>query len=325
MNSTKTGRSTSAGMLSVRPMMEADLDCADEIFRVAFGTFLGVPEPATTFGTADYVRTRWAADPQAAFAALVDGELVGSNFATNWGSVGFVGPLTVRPDMWDKGIGYRLMEPVMNCFESWRNRHVGLFTFSHSPKHIELYRRYGFWPRFLTAVMNKQIGEAATSRGSVMFSALSAVERTDYLTACRALTDKVYEGLDLEREIVAADTHGLGDTILLPGDAELDAMAVCHCGPGSEAGSAVCLIKFAAVRPGPGAAARFDRLLDDCERFAAERGLVQLDAGMNLGRSDAYQRMIGRGFRTGLLGVTMHRPNEPGYSHPDAYVIDDWR
>jgi hypothetical protein len=46
---------------------------------------------------------------------------------------------------------------------------------------------------------------------------------------------------------------------------------------------------------------------------------------MNLGRPDAYQRMIARGFRTGLQGVTMHRPNEPGYSHADSYVIDDWR
>lgn len=325
MTSSKTGRASAAGAVSVRPMIEADLDRADEIFRVAFGTFLGVPEPRTTFGTADYVRTRWTAEPHAAFAAVVDGELVGSNFATNWGSVGFFGPLTVRPDMWDKGIGSSLMEPVMNCFETWGNRHLGLFTFSHSPKHIELYRRYGFWPRFLTAVMNKQIVGTAASRGGVTFSMLSAVQRRDYLSACRILTDKVYEGLDLEREIVAVDTQGLGDTILLPGDAELDGIAVCHCGPGSEAGSAVCLIKFGAARPGPGAGARFERLLDECERFAAERGLGQLDAGMNLGRPDAYQRMIDRGFRTGLQGVTMHRPNEPGYSHPDAYVIDDWR
>jgi hypothetical protein len=173
--------------------------------------------------------------------------------------------------------------------------------------------------------MNKQISGLAASRGGVTFAMLSAVERPDYLTACRALTDKVYEGLDLNREIVAVHTQRLGDTILLPGDGELDAIAVCHCGPGSEAGSAVCLIKFGAVRPGPGAGARFDRLLDECERFAAERGLGQLDAGMNLGRPDAYQRMIDRGFRTGLQGVTMHRPNEPGYCHPDAYVIDDWR
>ncbi|MEU0407713.1 GNAT family N-acetyltransferase [Streptomyces griseorubiginosus] len=94
-------------------MVEPDLDRADEIFRVAFGTFLGAPEPETFFGTADYVRTRWAAAPHAAFAATVEGEVVGSNFAADWGSVGSFGPLTVRPDLWDQGIGRRLMEPVM--------------------------------------------------------------------------------------------------------------------------------------------------------------------------------------------------------------------
>ena len=27
----------------------------------------------------------------------------------------------------------------------------------------------------------------------------------------------------------------------------------------------------------------------------------------------------------GFQGVTMHRPNEAGYSTSDSYVIDDWR
>jgi GNAT superfamily N-acetyltransferase len=261
----------------------------------------------------------------AAFAATVDGELAGSNFAANWGSVGFFGPLTVRPDLWDHGVGKSLMEPIMGCFETWGNSHLGLFTFSHSPKHLELYRRYGFWPRFLTAVMHKQVAAGGVVPARVTYAELSATERPDYLNACRVLTDAVYEGLDLEREIVAAHAQGLGDTVLLPGESGLDGLAVCHCGPGSEAGGEVCFVKFGAVRPGRQAGDRFERLLDACEQLAAERGLGQLDAGMNLGRQDAYQRMVARGFRTGLQGVTMHRPNDPGYSHPDAYVIDDWR
>ncbi|MGY2746291.1 GNAT family N-acetyltransferase [Arthrobacter sp. UYCu723] len=322
MTAQETGRKSVGGRVSVRPLREADLDRADEIVRVAFGTFLGVPDP---FGTADYVRTRFAADPHAAFAATVDGELAGSNFAANWGSVGFFGPLTVRPDLWDHGVGKSLMEPIMGCFETWGNSHLGLFTFSHSPKHLELYRRYGFWPRFLTAVMHKQVAARGAVPASVTYAGLSAAERPDYLSACRALTDAVYEGLDLEREIVAAHAQGLGDTVLLPGESGLDGLAVCHCGPGSEAGADVCFVKFGAVRPGRQAGDRFERLLDACEQLAAERGLGQLDAGMNLGRPDAYQRMVARGFRTGLQGVTMHRPNEPGYSHPGAYVIDDWR
>ncbi|MFB6643287.1 GNAT family N-acetyltransferase [Streptomyces chartreusis] len=319
-------RTSVAASVSVRPLAEPDLDRADEIFRVAFGTFLGVPEPETFFGTADYVRTRWAADPHAAFAATVEGEVVGSNFAADWGSVGYFGPLTVRPDLWDQGIGRRLMEPVMVCFDTWENRHLGLFTFSHSPKHLELYRRYGFWPRFLTAIMKKQVAASAAAPGRVLYGELTAAEQPDALNLSRALTESVYDGLNLDREITATQAQGLGDTILLEGsDSDLDGLAVCHCGAGSEAGEDVCFVKFGAVRPGPDAADRFERLLNACEQLAVEKGLGQLDAGVNLGRQDAYRRMVDRGFRTWLQGVTMHKPNEPGYSHPDAYVIDDWR
>jgi hypothetical protein len=35
--------------------------------------------------------------------------------------------------------------------------------------------------------------------------------------------------------------------------------------------------------------------------------------------------MVARGFLTEIPGVTMHRPNLPGYSRPGIYVLDDWR
>lgn len=313
------------GAVSIQPLDEADLHGADEIFRLAFGTFLGLSDPMTFFESADYVRTRWRADPNSAFGATLDGELVGSNFAANWGSVGVFGPLSVRPDLWDRGIGRRLMEPVMDCFDTWGSRHMGLFTFAHSPKHIELYRKFGFWPRFLTAIMREPAAARAGTPGPSTYSELSESERSDVLGACRALTDAVYEGLDLERELVATQQQSLGDTVLLWDGSTLDGLALCHCGAGTEAGEGVCYVKFGAVRPGQGAAERFERLLDACEELAVQRGLAHVDAGINLGRPDAYRQMVERGFRTWLQGVTMDRPNEPGYSHPDAYVMDDWR
>jgi hypothetical protein len=75
----------------VRELRESDLPVADAILRSAFDTFTGV---ASLFGDKDYVRTRWMADPGAAYAAERDGQLVGTNFATSWGSVGFFGPLS---------------------------------------------------------------------------------------------------------------------------------------------------------------------------------------------------------------------------------------
>ena len=174
--------------------------------------------------------------------------------------------------------------------------------------------------------MRKRVTVSAVVPGRVLYGELTAAERPDALGLARALTGAVHEGLSLEREITAVQAQGLGDTVLLEGAGSgLDGLAVCHCGAGSEAGEDVCFVKFGAGRPGPDAADRFERLLDACEQLAAEKGLGQLDAGTNLARQDAYRRMADRGFRTWLQGVTMHRPNEPGYSHPDAYVIDDWR
>src|SRR5215203_1407727 len=139
------------------PIERRPLSEADRIMRLAFGTFLGLPEPMTFMGDAGYVRTRWLAAPDAAFGAEVDGRLVGSNFATNWGSVGFFGPLTVEPDLWNKGIGSRLMEPIEECFANWGTRHMGLFTWSHSPAHIHLYEKYVLGARLLAAMMSESI------------------------------------------------------------------------------------------------------------------------------------------------------------------------
>jgi GNAT superfamily N-acetyltransferase len=59
--------------------------------------------------------------------------LVGSNFATNWGSVGFFGPLTMRPDRQAHGIGKSLVAAVGERFDAWGTRNAGLLTFAHRP------------------------------------------------------------------------------------------------------------------------------------------------------------------------------------------------
>ena len=310
---------------TIRPLEEADLPAADAIMRVAFGTFLGLPEPGSFMGDTSYVRTRWRAAPDAAFGVEVDGELVGSNFAANWGSVGFFGPLTIRPDLWDRGLGRRLMQPVLECFDAWGTEHAGLFTFAHSQKHVGLYQKFGFWPRFLTAILSKPVEQSVRSARWTAFSEVQAGERASLLHSCRELTDDIYAGLDVSREVNAVDAQELGDTVLCWRDAGLIGVAICHCGPGTEAGSGTCYVKFGATRPGPRAARDFGQLLDACEEFASRRGLARMCAGVNTARHDAYRTLLARGYRTDFQGVTMHRPNEPGYDRPDVYVIDDWR
>jgi GNAT superfamily N-acetyltransferase len=311
------------GDLTIRPLQKGDLDAADRVMRMAFGTFLGAPDPMMVFGDLDYVRSRFAAEPSWAFAAELDGEVVGSNFATRWGSFGFFGPTTVRVDLWDRGIASRLMQPIMDLFDQWQVRQVGLFTFPQSPKHIGLYQKFGFWPQYLTPLMERPVTPTG-GREYLTYSELSDGDQSAVLSACQDVTNAIFEGLDLGHEIRATHAQALGDTVLLHDDTELVGFAVCHCGAG-EAGSGACFVKFAAVRPGPEAGDFFERLLDACEALAGKRGLQRMVAGVNVARHDAYRRLLARGYRVWLEGVIMQRPNEPGYCRPDVYVIDDLR
>jgi GNAT superfamily N-acetyltransferase len=309
----------------VRSLRKEDLQTADHIMRVAFGTFIGVPDPSSFGEGMDHVKTRWLTDPNAAFGAVTNGELVGSNFATRWGSFGFFGPLTVRPDLWDRGIAKLLLEPTLELFNKWGVSHVALFTFAQSPKHIGLYQKFGFWPRFLTFLMSKPVQGRDTSEGWSKFSDVPDAEVGRCLEMCRSLTNSVYEGLDLEREIMAVRKQGLGDTVLLWEGETVAGVAVCHCGMGTEAGRDTCYVKFGAVRSGASAENFFDRLLSACEELATMKAMAHVFAGVNSACHNAYRRMIARGFRADFQGVLMLRPNEPAFDRPDRYVLCDLR
>ncbi len=188
----------------IRSLKEADLGEADMVSRLSFGIFLGLPDPMSFFGDADYIRTRFRADPSLSLAAEVDGNFVGSNFIANWGSVGVFGPLTVHPDFWDKGIAKRLLDKTMEIFERLKTKHIGIFTFSNSPKHVHLYQKYDFWPRFLTTVMSKPVkSEYAMKDGQEMirwtkYSDMQKERSSEILDNCYSLTDSIYDGLDLK-------------------------------------------------------------------------------------------------------------------------------
>jgi hypothetical protein len=262
-------------------------------------------------------------------AAREGGRLIGSNVATRWGSFGFFGPLTVLPEYWDRGVAQRLLEATMTIFDRWGVRHSGLFTFPQSAKHVGLYQKFGYWPRYLTAVMTRTpeanpASQAKPAHAPALLSALTKSQREQAIQACGKLTHKIDKGLDLAGEIQAVLAQRTGDVVLTYTRGVLDAFAVCLNGSGSEGGEKTCYVKFGAARGGAGAGERFDKLLGACEAFASSRGAI-MEAGVNLAREDAYRRMRSRGYQVTMQGVAMHRPHAAGFNRADVYVIDDWR
>ena len=313
----------------IRHLIKKDLQEADRIIRLAFGTFMGHDNPEDYRSDARYANPRYNADPSAAFVAESDGKIIGSNFGLHWGSVGIFGPLTVHPEYWNKGVGSMLMEPVMKCFEKWKVTHSGAMTFANSPKHINIYRKFGYHPRFLIPVMSKKIEpKYVMSNSKFTWSSYSDYKehQDKYLDGCNQVANTIYPGLELELEIKAVNKMNYGDTIILfDENKETVGFAICHYGINTEAGNDKCYVKFGAVKANSESQSNFMNLLKACEELAIAKGLSILTGGVNAGRYNAYQSMLKQNFSIDFLGVSLHRPNNDAYNIADRYVMDDWR
>jgi len=319
-----TNRPIKVGLLK-----QGELEEAGRIVRLGLGTFLGLPNPLDFMGDRNLMAPRWRSTHVKVIAAREGGRLIGSNVATRWGSFGFFGPLTVLPEYWDRGVAQRLLEATMTIFDRWGVRHTGLFTFPQSAKHVGLYQKFGYWPRYLTAIMTRTpeanpASQAKPAHAPALLSTFTKSQREQAIQACGKLTHKIDKGLDLAGEIRAVLAQRTGDVVLTYTRGVLDAFAVCLNGPGSEGGETTCYVKFGAARGGAGAGERFDKLLDACEAFASSRGAT-VEAGVNLAREDAYRRLRSHGYLVTMQGVAMQRPHADGFNRADAYVIDDWR
>ena len=310
--------------ISIRLLREDELQEADQIFKLAFRAF-AKPGSAAKYPDDITFMKRWYTNPQAAFAAEVDGQLVGSNFAIHWGSFGLFGPLTVHPDFWGRKIAQKLIEPALDCFKQWNIQQAGFFTRSDSPLHLNLYQKFGFYPRYLTCLMSKPLEISSLPSKAIRYSQLSSDKQAECLKSAFKLTDTLYDGLDLRAEIETINSKSLGDTIFLWDDLGLASFALCHYGKDTEAGSSTCYIKFAAVRKDQCASQHFEQLLQSCEALGSNVGASRLIAGMNTAREEAYKQIIASGYRIDRLGVAMHAPNEPAFNCHGVYIIDDWR
>ncbi len=307
--------------LRIRPLEAADVEAAEHVCRLAFGTFFGLPDPVSFRGDGALVRPRFLADPSGALVAETEDGIVGSGLITDWGGVGLFGPLTVHPDRWSSGIGRGLTAALLDLLDARDHDFVGLLTHQQSTRHVRLYEAFGFELQRPVAVLRREVSPAAMpDRARLM----THVREAD---ACREVADTIWLGLDHTREIASVLRHGHGETVLLAraDGAGLAGYALCHHGAGSEGNSSLLFVKAAAVRPGPDAEADLGDLLAACEALAASRGADTVAAGTNTGRREAYRILRERGYRSFMNAVAMLRPAGEGYGVPGVYAIDDWR
>jgi predicted N-acetyltransferase YhbS len=276
----------------IRAFLPQDLPDADAVYRAAFANQFGI-EPSRFRVGSDALGLRLRGQPHCCFVAADHHGILGSIVGLDWGNIWILGPLTVAPAAQGSGIARQLVDTFL---EAAGSRLVGLWTFPSSLKHLYLYQRVGFLPRYLVGV-----GAFPAQAGPPLLQASLA----------DLPSGSIFAGLDLSRE------QG-GSVLALPSG---DAAALVHVGAGSEAGPDELYVKFAAASS-PDA---FRQLLHGLAATASHESLLRVKAGVNTARRGAWAALQDQGWRPAMFGVAMHRPDLPAWDHSDAWVIDDWQ
>jgi predicted N-acetyltransferase YhbS len=135
-----------------------------------------------------------------------DGETVGSNFLDERSRIAGVGPVTVRPELQNAGIGRRLMRDVIERASRRGFAGVRLLTAAHHGRSLSLYASLGFQVREPIACMQGAPIAAEISGCHVR----SAVEAD--LPACNRLCERVHRH---DRGGELSDAIGQGTAVVV--------------------------------------------------------------------------------------------------------------
>lgn len=320
--------------VKIRRVRKGDLSKVKDVVEQAFGDFyerqLG-SRPRQVFGGAQYVHHRWLMEPWGCFVAEEgDGKIVGVSVAVIWGMVGLVGPIAVLTAYQNQGIGQQFLKAAQSFFEENKVALQGLVTYPGSPKHLCFYQKHGFRPKGLVAITFKSL-----DRGEIMpvkhalaihrFSALEEVRKKSMMQKFRRLTNSIYRGMDVGKEVEIVDGLALGDTLLMEKGHELVGFAIYHTPGVSEAPQGSLYLKFLALNSRHKKPEYFHQLLAALEEVAHAAGLQRVIAPVYTYYWVAYQALLERGYQIDTTMVRLKRGKLQDYEHPDDFVLDDWR
>ncbi len=226
------------------------------------------------------------------------------------------------------------MKATQGFFDENRVSLQGVVTYPYSPKHLVLYQKFGFKPKSLVAITGKSLERreppppAKPARGTPQIQRFSAYEESKkkaLLGRLRGITNKIYRGLDVTKEIEIVNGLGLGDTLLLEKDRVLLGFAICHTPGVSEAPQGTAYVKYLALDPARRRPEHFAQLLAAVEEYGAASGCQRVIAPVYTPYWRAYQMLLGSGYQMEMLMIRMKRGKQPDYEREEDFVLDDWR
>lgn len=241
------------------------------------------------------------------------GQLVAFNLAHLSGAEGWMGPLAVRPDRQNGGLGGAVVRAAISWLRERGAATIGLETMPRTVENIGFYSRLGFVPTWLTITMIHDADRR--SRTATALGGMEAVEE------CRALAARLAPGVDFHRELLLTHELDLGGLTVVRRGPGLAGFALWHAVPlaSGRPRDELRVLKLAAVDD----AAFMDLLAELRVRAAAER-VRRVSLRCQTEYTGAYRALIDAGFRVHWTDLRMVLVGHPAPAAGSGVVFSNW-
>jgi GNAT superfamily N-acetyltransferase len=229
-----------------------------------------------------------------------DGQLAGFNMVHRSGIEGWMGPIAVRPDRQNEGLGSTMVQAGIDWLKAQGARTIGLETMPRTVDNIGFYSRLGFMPGHLTITLVRDVGRRTADPGELLSSAGDRVAAG--LAECRALSERLAPGIDFTRELALTHELRIGDTSLIRRDDRLTAFALWHSAPlaAGRPKDEVRVLKLVAASLDD-----MEQVVDAVQHSAQRERARRVALRCQSAFAEAYLRLVERGFRVHWTDLRM--------------------
>ena len=248
-----------------------------------------------------------------------DGHAVAFNMVHQSGTEGWMGPLAVRPDRQNEGLGKRVVQEGLDWLIARGARTIGLETMPRTVDNIGFYGKLDLLPGHLTITLTRDMPRRPVPLGEMLSGAGAELLRR--LAECRELTRRLAPGTDFTRELQLTGELRVGDTCLVRRDGQLVGFALWHSAPLAEGRPRDELRVLKLVAEDMPA---FEALLAALQAAAVSESLRRISVRCQTGYTEAYTHLTVNGFRVHWTDLRMTLRGHPEVMPARGVVWSNW-
>jgi GNAT superfamily N-acetyltransferase len=248
-----------------------------------------------------------------------EGQLAGFNMVHRSGTEGWMGPIAVRPDRQNEGLGSTMVLAGIEWLKAQGARSIGLETMPRTVDNIGFYSRLGFMPGHLTITLVRDVGRRNADPGELLSTGSDRL--ADGLAECRTLADRLAPGLDFTRELALTHELRIGDTSLVRREGRLVGFALWHSAPlaAGRPKDEVRVLKLIAETIDD-----MERAVDAVQAAAQHERVRRVALRCQSAFADAYLRLVERGFRVHWTDLRMILRGYLTSGQRSGVVLSNW-